>query len=166
MTKDIQNFKLPAYAEIPDVGLYLEQVVKYINTCLSPLACLEITPSMVSNYVKHGYIERPVKKQYSAKQIAYLIFIAITKTVLSMENIMILFEIQKQQYEPDLAYNYFCKEFETKLKTVFNENEEATFVTKSYSEEQKMLHSAVIGTAHIVYLNDCFERRKSLTDEC
>ena len=27
----IENFRLPRYNEIPNVGLYLEQVIKYIN---------------------------------------------------------------------------------------------------------------------------------------
>ena len=29
--KTLNNFKLPVYEEIPDVGLYLDQVTKYIN---------------------------------------------------------------------------------------------------------------------------------------
>lgn len=160
MAANIYSFRLPAYSEIPDVGLYLEQVVKYINTCLSPLGCMEITPSMVSNYVKQGYIERPVKKQYSAKQIAYLIVIAIIKTVLSMENIVTLFELQRKEYAHEIAYDYFCKEFEAVLRSIFSENAENANPVKGLSEEKKMLHSVIIGAAHIVYLNDCFDRRK------
>ena len=32
--EELRNFKLPAYREIHDVGLYLDQVAKYINSYL------------------------------------------------------------------------------------------------------------------------------------
>ena len=38
MDSNIEHFHLPTYREIPTVGLYLEQTVKYINECLHPLA--------------------------------------------------------------------------------------------------------------------------------
>ena len=65
-----RDYRMPRYKEIPNVGLYLEQTVKYINECLAPIE-ISITPSMLSNYVKKGYIDRPIKKQYYADQIAY-----------------------------------------------------------------------------------------------
>ena len=52
MIEAIEGFRLPRYAQIPDVGLYLEQVVRYVNTHLAPLGEPELTISMVSNYVK------------------------------------------------------------------------------------------------------------------
>ena len=45
-----RDYRMPRYKEIPNVGLYLEQTVKYINECLAPIEIL-ITPSMLSNYV-------------------------------------------------------------------------------------------------------------------
>ena len=75
MPVSIENFRLPRYREIPDVGLYLDQTVKYINPFLAPLGFPEITASMISNYVKKGYIASPVRKQYNADQIACLFFI-------------------------------------------------------------------------------------------
>ena len=34
ITASIQDFKLPAYETIPDVGLYLEQAARYITEYL------------------------------------------------------------------------------------------------------------------------------------
>lgn len=48
-----RDYRMPRYKEIPNVGLYLEQTVKYINECLAPIE-ISITPSMLSNYVKKG----------------------------------------------------------------------------------------------------------------
>ena len=80
----IKDFSLPRYNDIPNVGLYLEQVVKYISEYLEPLGSFSLTGSMVSNYVKKGLVENPVKKQYDREQIAYLFFIAVAKNMLSM----------------------------------------------------------------------------------
>ena len=42
----VKDFRLPRYKELPDMGLYLEQVVRYINGVVVPLGCPEITSSM------------------------------------------------------------------------------------------------------------------------
>ena len=96
MPARIEDFRLPRYREIPNVGLYLDQTVKYINSYLAPLGNMEITASMVSNYVKKGYIRNPVRKQYSAEQIAYLMAMAVVKNVVPMENIALMFDMQKR----------------------------------------------------------------------
>ena len=49
ISAELGDFRLPRYHEIPDVGLYLDQTVKYINRYLEPLGCMELTASMVSN---------------------------------------------------------------------------------------------------------------------
>ena len=56
MIENIEGFRLPRYEQIPNVGLYLEQVVRYVNAHLAPLGESELTSSMVSNYVKQGLI--------------------------------------------------------------------------------------------------------------
>lgn len=148
--------KLPRYREIPNVGLYLDQVVKYINESLEPLH-LSITPSMLSNYVKKGYIESPVKKQYYAEQIAHLIFIVVAKQVLNMENIASLLELQKSTYPIDIAYNYFCRELEYMIKMTFEKWHEPETVSEDIPYEKRVLRSVVIAVSHITYLNYCFE---------
>lgn len=153
---------LPRYEEIPNVGLYLDQVVKYINDVLEPLH-LNITPSMLSNYVKKGYIDSPVKKQYYAEQIAYLMFIVVAKQVLSMEHIAALLELQKATYSTAEAYNYFCEELEHMLKITFEKINDPEAVSeigssKEFPYEKNVLRSVVIAVSHIIYLNYCFER--------
>lgn len=153
----VSNHKMPRYKEIPNVGLYLEQVVKYINETLTPLH-LSITPSMLSNYVKKGYIERPIKKQYYAEQIAYLIFIVVGKQVLSMENISALLALQKATYSTEIAYNYFCEELEYMINVTFEKPSEQESVLEDIPYEKKVLRSVVIAVSHIIYLNYCFNR--------
>ena len=101
-----RDYRMPRYKEIPNVGLYLEQTVKYINECLAPIE-ISITPSMLSNYVKKGYIDRPIKKQYYADQIAYAIYIVIIKQVLSMDNIASLFVLQNHSMSLQFSFKRF-----------------------------------------------------------
>lgn len=157
MIAQISEFRMPRYREIPDVGLYLDQTVKYINRFLAPLGCMEITASMVSNYVKKGYIANPVHKQYDAEQIAYLLFIAVTKAALSMENIAKLFQMQKNVYPTQLAYDYFCTELEGLLQYTFGLRDTVETAPDAETQEKKMLRSTIVAVAHIIFLSSQFE---------
>lgn len=155
--KTIKEFQLPLYNEIPDVGLYLDQTVKYINTFFKPLPNMELTSSMVSNYVKKGLIERPIKKCYSRDQICYLMFIVIAKTVLSMENIQLLFNIQKKVYDEKTAYEYLRIELQNILDYVFGLKEEIEMIGVTQSDEKEMLRNTIITFSHKIYLELCLE---------
>ena len=162
MAACIEEFRLPRYREIPDVGLYLDQTVKYVNRYLAPLGCMEITSSMVSNYVKKGYISNPVRKQYDAEQIAYLFFISIAKSVLSMDNISRLFDMQKKEYSPEMAYDFFCMELENMLQYTFGLKSQLDVVgTQPNTEAKTMLRSTIIAVTHIIYLSSRFETMTS-----
>ena len=149
----IKEFSLPRFNDIPNVGLYLEQVVKYISEYLEPLGSFSITGSMVSNYVKKGLLENPVKKQYDREQIARVFFIAIAKNVLSMEDIRLLFEMQHKTYEPKRAYDYFCSEFENVLEYVFGAKENLDNVGTDSNDTKTMLRNTIIAVAYKVYLD-------------
>ena len=106
------DFALPRYEELPSVGLYLDQTVQLVNSCFRGFPGVELTPSMVSNYVKKGVISHPVKKKYSREQLASLIYIVLSKNVLSLENIDTLFQMQRAHCTAAEAYDYFCDEVE------------------------------------------------------
>lgn len=161
MTASIQDFHLPRYDEIPDVGLYLEQTAKYIASYLSPLQDISITGSMISNYVKKKIVSNPIKKQYNREQIAYLIFIAIAKSVLSLDNIHLMLEMQRQTYDSKTAYNYFCTELENIIGHVFGLKETPDIVSTDNSDEKNMLRNMIITVAHKIYLDSYFSQLQS-----
>ncbi len=158
ITTSVQGFKLPRYQEIPEVGLYLEQVAEYISEYLMPLGDIALTGSMISNYVKKGLVTNPVKKQYGRDQIAYLFFIAVAKTVLSMEDIRLMVEVQKETYEPQVAYDYFCSEFENVIQYVFGMKDALDVIGRDDNEEKSMLRNTIITVAYKVYLDKFFDR--------
>jgi len=148
----IESFRMPSYNEIPDVGLFLEQTTKYISGIIAPLDGITITSSMISNYVKKKLIESPVKKQYSREQIAYLLFIAIAKSVTSLENIQFIITLQKKKYDSLTAYEYFCREFEAILKLAFGIEEKHKDSGTDSSVPKDLLRNTIIAVAHKVYL--------------
>ena len=152
------GFRLPRYAELPEVGLYLEQTTTYLNRCLAPLGCVEITGSMVRNYVKMGLVKNPVQKQYYPDQIAHLICVTILKQVLSLEHIQELFTMQREIYTDQVAYDYFCMELENILYFRFGVKDTVDDVGVTDTVIKEMLRSAVVAVSYIIHLNACFER--------
>lgn len=150
----IEAFRMPRFREIPNMGLYLDQTIKYINQYLEPLGCMEITASMVSNYVKKGYIKNPERKLYNAEQIAYLFFIAVAKNVLSMESIARMFNLMQGVQTVESVYDYFCAELEQLLNYIFGVQEDISYLGATNSEAKDMLRSVIVAVANVIYVND------------
>lgn len=153
LAEAVRKFHLPRFEEIPDVGLYLEQVTKYANDCLAPLKNVSLTGSMISNYVKRGLVSNPVKKQYNREQIAYLLYIAVAKNALSLDDISMLFDMQKRTHEVKAAYDYFCTELEDFIFYVFGLRDSVAPADSDTSDEKMILRNTIIAVAHQTYLN-------------
>ena len=156
ISQSVRDFRLPRYSEIPNVGLYLDQVTKYICEYLAPLQENAITGSMISNYVKKGLLSNPVKKLYSREQIAYLMFIALAKNVLSLDNLTLFIRLQQRTYTTERAYEYLCSEFENILQYVFGMKQDIDTVGIDSTDEKFMLRATIITIAHKIYLEKCF----------
>ena len=161
MAEAVRDFRLPRYDEIPNVGLYLEQVTKYANDCLAPLENVSLTSSMISNYVKRGLVPNPVKKQYGRELIAYLLYIAVAKNALSLDNIGSLFEMQRRTHEVKAAYDYFCAELEDSIFCVFGLKDAVEPAEGNASDEKMILRNTIITVAHQTYLNMCLRAIQS-----
>lgn len=156
LAENIRTFHLPKYAQLPDMGLYLEQVTEYLNRQLAPLGCVEITGSMIRNYVKKGLIANPVRKRYYADHIAYLFAICLLKTVMPLENIHTLFCRQQAIYSVQIAYDYFVDELINALWMQFGLKDTLEEIGVTSSVVKQMLRSAIIAISNIIYLNGCF----------
>ena len=150
--KMIKEFSLPTYKEIPSVGLYLDQTSKYINDNLLLFPEMKITNSMISNYVKKDLIANPIKKQYYRDQIAYLLFITLTKSVLSLDETGRLFTLQKEKYDTATAYTYFASHFEEYFHQIFDDKEISTINDKD--ENKALLKNIIITAIRNIYLHE------------
>ena len=111
---------------------------------------------MVSNYVKKGIIGHPIKKKYTREQLAGLIYIVVSKTVLSMENIDTLFKMQRQHYSAAQAYDYFCEEVENCLPYVFGLTHTIRDLAADAGEEKLLLRSTIIAAVNKMFLDCAF----------
>lgn len=75
--------KLPQWTQLPDLGLYMDQVITLMERTFFPG---EMTKSMVNNYVKAGLVKRPAGKKYDREQLAQLIMIGVFKQALRLED--------------------------------------------------------------------------------
>ena len=97
----------PLWEELPEIELYLDQVLLYVNQVTqSTLGPNDkgLTASMVNNYVIHGHIAKPIKKKYNAAQVARLIVITSLKTVFEISEIAKTLEILRTDAESQKSY--------------------------------------------------------------
>ena len=103
-------FFYPKWEDIPNIDLYLDQVLLYVNQVCAPISPDKekgLTASMVNNYVKHGYLTKPDKKKYQRKQIARLIAITTLKSVFSIQEIAQTLNTLQTQASSDQLYDAF-----------------------------------------------------------
>ncbi len=161
LKRTAEEFTLPSYHEIPEVGLYLEQVVRYIAGYAQNVRLQPLTGSMVSNYVKKKIIANPVKKMYDREQIAYLIFIVFAKNVIQIEDMQMLFDLQKKSFSMERSYEYFRAQMRESLLEVFGVgDEEETSAKKEVDSNEIFTNKAIlknicITVAHKIYLDSC-----------
>ena len=104
------NFSYPKWEDIPNIDLYLDQVLLYVNQVCAPISPDKdkgLTASMVNNYVKHGYLTKPDKKKYQRKQIVRLIAITTLKSVFSIQEIAQTLNTLQTQASSDQLYDAF-----------------------------------------------------------
>ena len=100
---------LPEWEAIPDFGLYMDQVITFVGRSFPGIAGrLDLTPSMINNYVKAGMIDKPSGKKYSRDALAQLLMIIQLKLTTPMEIMKILLHPENEASTKDL-YALFRK---------------------------------------------------------
>ena len=112
----LSKIQLESWDELPEMNLYVDQVVSFINDRLVDLNVDPLTKSMVNNYVKKGAIMAPVKKKYSAYQVASLLAIALLKNVYSIDEIKAGIDQLTINNYPKVVYNRFVELFNARLR--------------------------------------------------
>lgn len=143
----MNKFIFPKWDQLPEIDLYMDQVITYIQDKLKCTYFFDekfITNSMVNNYVKTGIVKPPVKKHYSKDHIAYFLIITILKRCYSMQQVETLIHIQTHMEDSyiEQAYNLFITRFEESLNTVFetNLNQE---VLKTKNPQQDLMDNVI-----------------------
>lgn len=78
--KRLEGCRLPEWDELPDFGLYMDQLVTYVARTFPGISGrLDLTSSMINNYVKASLIDKPTGKKYSREALAQLLMISLMK---------------------------------------------------------------------------------------
>ena len=104
-------------SKIPDIDLYMDQVLTFMNGNLDNVKRHEsdkvMTKTMINNYAKNHLLPAPEKKKYTKEHIMVLMFIYYFKNILSIGDI--------QSILNPLTDRYFANGKELNLEKIYEE---------------------------------------------
>ena len=113
---------LPKWEELPDIDLYMDQVIALMNRYLDNRTKDKmITPSMVNNYVKMKVMPAPVKKKYTREHLMYLIVICVLKQVMPLSSVETVLKDGLEQTEAAVFYGRFRELYGDAFRTAAEE---------------------------------------------
>lgn len=112
--KYLNNYQLPEWENIPDIGLYMEQVIALLKNYLDylPPELKEeqfITAAAINNYVRKKIMPEPDKKKYYRTHIAYLIIICSLKQSLSIPTLQTMIPVNLSKEELRNFYTAYAR---------------------------------------------------------
>lgn len=110
--KYMLDYMLPTWDELPDLELYMDQVVALVTRYMdllpqSDMTDSVITPSTVNNYVRMKVMPAPVRKKYTKVHLAYLNLICLLKQSLSLAEIQVILPLELSEQEVRHIYDDF-----------------------------------------------------------
>ncbi|QAT42184.1 DUF1836 domain-containing protein [Aminipila luticellarii] len=97
------------WEDIPDIDLYMDQVLNYMVRQHIGLESGEtLTSAMVNNYIKKELLPRAKGKRYERQHIAYLTAICLFKQILSVDSTKELLKSQLADSDIKSFYEKYC----------------------------------------------------------
>lgn len=134
--KYLSNYRMPPWESIPDLGLYMEQVILLLQQYLDylPLKLKEdplITAATINNYVRMKIMPEPRKKRYYRIHLAYLILIMTLKQSLSIQMIGRLIPVGQSEEQIEQVYRAYAERHRA--------------VTEYFVEQVRLLAAPILG---------------------
>ena len=163
--EEIQLFRCPRWEQLPEIDLYIDQTVSFLERYLQPVETSSeektITGTMINNYVKQKVIDAPVKKKYNRTHLASLFVLCILKKVFSIGEVDKMMKIL-QCVDFPAAYNRFCTALEDQISLVFSCQGHPEHL--SFSGEA-VIKSAIIAFSHKLFTQKCLQAQENLQDK-
>lgn len=114
---EIEVFHCPRWEELPQLALYMDQVLLVLSSTFAPLSAGQppVTASMINNYVKLKLTAPAEKKKYNREHLARFVMICLLKKVLSMQEIAAVLERLLAGQSLSEGYDRFAQELERLL---------------------------------------------------
>lgn len=163
--KYLLDYELPEWEAIPNIGLYMEQVIILLKEYLDylPPELKEeqfITAATINNYVRKKIIPEPVKKKYFRIHIAFLIVICTLKHSLSIPTLQTMIPVDMSEDEFRSFYTsysrrhrissrYFAKQVKESAALILDHKPESELATDS-TEDLITTAAVVCGFARLL----------------
>lgn len=150
----LKEFRLPQWDELPDMDLYMDQVVMLLQRYLNFLPEDEkgnaaITASIINNYVRLKIMPPPVKKKYTRVHMAYLIMVCSLKQSVNIPYIQKMLPLGLPEAEVRRIYEGYVKTHHdvclTFIQLVRNGADDVLHTPDAQSEDvERVVYSAAI----------------------
>ena len=166
--EELKTAARDSWDSIPDIGLYMDQVIGYLNRRLDFLSEEDplLTSSMVNNYVKAGVLSRPKQKRYTREQLAQLYMLCSLKQVLSIQDAADMLDELGAQRSTEELYRLLselqhkvCEECATAIGDADNKREKEMVLALSLSLKAAICRAAAIRLIDDIRSEDAAERK-------
>ncbi len=163
--KAVSGFRLPSWENIPDIGLYMDQVLVLLSQYLGLISPTDgkepeddsdqsdakiFSAAAVNNYVRLKIMPAPVKKKYYRVHIAYLIIIFTLKQAVSINIVKEMLSTEMREEDVQQLYSdYIKKHHEATVLFTNIVRECATDVLDPQKSGENLVSSFVIQEALI-----------------
>ena len=150
--KYLEEFNLPSWNEIPDIGLYMEQVIillkEYLDYLPPELKDEQIiTAATINNYVRTRIMPEPVKKRYYRQHIAYLVMICTMKQILPIAVISKIIPMNITEDEVKRIYDRYS---EMHKKTIKYFLKQIRLVAGPILDHKEIIEESATDTADLI----------------
>lgn len=150
---EMRAYKAPRWNELPDIELYMDQVLAVLDKQLSifkrePDEKL-ITSAMINNYVKQKITLPPVNKKYTRYHLAYLYTVCVLKNIMGLSDICRAIGTMLNGRHTAEAFDMFCLRLDSALaEAFFGERAEAAAPS---SDVEHLLKAVTTACANVLY---------------
>lgn len=131
--EELDKFSYKDYKDLPDIDLYMDQVVTFLDKQFSIFQTStldkQITSSMINNYVKGEVVSAPISKKYNREHLALIEEVCTLKQVLTIAEVKQIIDerYRREGIQKDEVFNTF-------KDLVTDKNKEAIASTKKLLE--------------------------------
>ncbi len=159
----IREYHCPRWNELPDIDLYMDQVMTVLEKNLSLFIGTDpqkaITPTMINNYVKQKMVRPPKNKKYDRGHLVSFFLITLLKQMMSITEVKQAIACVMTEFSPEKGYNTFCEVFEKALHTVFFDRKGSMLnIGDDTTETGNVITSVTLAYANMFYARYVLEK--------
>ncbi|MBQ4648609.1 MAG: DUF1836 domain-containing protein [Clostridia bacterium] len=151
--KEIEEYKAPRWENLPDIELYMDQVLVVLDKQLSIFKRDKdekiITSAMINNYVKQKITLPPVNKKYTRHHLAYLYAVCALKSIMGLSDICMGIGSLLEGRHTAEVFDMFCEELDFALSKAFFDDD--TPLPPADTKESRLLRAVTSACANVLY---------------